>query len=1172
MKRVLSLLLLCILCINALPTYIHTSKGEDANGPKYFNENPESESDASFYVISSTKDCFSKDWMASVMDNAGVTEYGVTCFSNTESTDFDSVSFFIEGHGLGETTTWTPSLTVPMTVAFYVTYMVSNWDDIDPSNLPNFKMCDANDFRTLASASVTPVGGQWFTLMIYATIEAGESFKAFWGFDWTNMPPLKPAIYIDSWRVVTFDSEETLQQDPGDTHRSSAFGSGTVGFPYGGSGGMLSGNSISVAIYDIMGTGIPGMSVWYEGTKTLITRMPADVGVSSWYSQSYSSPWVLSNVYELILASKDMIYTATYAFLVVASPGSLYGQHYTWSSGIIHYVDTQQVVASWINKDEFNSIWGPGCLSFESGTVPEPSITTPSAGVFQKEISIADFGVSGNRFLLSGWGGLGSSGWLPISRYTKPRADYYISVTPSDQIGQQPASGQIDSSVSYQVKVTSKNGFNSPVDLTASFEPYPAHIGWSFDSDVVTPPPNGETTATLRINIYSDTPLKIYTFKVSGQSGALNHPSNNFVLSIGRILDVPYQGQGYTRWCAPSSLAMVLRYYGKEFHGWDYAEDMKLGTGEGVHGLKDLKDYLDKLSKEPEYSDITSELGTYYSPLNIPDYYLLSALVFAKIISDLAEGFPVILDLHSGNKNHAVVAAGYNETGLFVNDPSGALFKNSEFLNLLETNPKYPKSWVNAYVVWSDLQGFLIPVLPLLWRDCTLTIHGVPDNTGTYSTIYLNDPVSIVFREAEPYWQNDPYTALYLNQGLIWNYTEKLNGKSVHDNIIKKNCNTLYVNLEVSNCMPDDRSFTLQISILGSSVEPASITVGPVEGFKEVAANQYIIPDLDKKLNMGVQYHLRFDIFGSNGELVDSFISEPFYWIQGQHLTKNEKQHRLFLHVYDVQGNHVGLNYVTNQTELGIPGSYYWDDNNGTTIIVVPQIIGLRVIVDAKYAEEPVESYNLTVTMQTDSAILIQSYSGNISAMEKQSFLTRVSQNSLDLYLGAKVDVKPDTLNLGSIGVPVTAYIELPKIVGVRDINTTSILLNGTIPIDPSMPVAVGDCDNDGVPDLMVKFNRTQVSEFILSKGITAGNLTLSISGEVSNGTLFEGSGVIWIRMPGDANCDGRVDLKDVYIVAKAFGECEGRPKWDPLADLNEDGKVDLKDYYTVSKNYGKSW
>lgn len=63
-----------------------------------------------------------------------------------------------------------------------------------------------------------------------------------------------------------------------------------------------------------------------------------------------------------------------------------------------------------------------------------------------------------------------------------------------------------------------------------------------------------------------------------------------------------------------------------------------------------------------------------------------------------------------------------------------------------------------------------------------------------------------------------------------------------------------------------------------------------------------------------------------------------------------------------------------------------------------------------------------------------------------------------------------------------------------------------------------------------------------------------------------------WIHPLGDVdlNFDGKVDMKDVARVSKAFGSLPGDPGWDLECDVTYDGKVDMKDVATVSKNFGK--
>jgi hypothetical protein len=93
--------------------------------------------------------------------------------------------------------------------------------------------------------------------------------------------------------------------------------------------------------------------------------------------------------------------------------------------------------------------------------------------------------------------------------------------------------------------------------------------------------------------------------------------------------------------------------------------------------------------------------------------------------------------------------------------------------------------------------------------------------------------------------------------------------------------------------------------------------------------------------------------------------------------------------------------------------------------------------------------------------------------------------------------------------------------------------------------------------------------------GFAKGNYTVSayawpVPGEtdITDNSLTDGT--VYVGIPGDVNGDKKVDLKDVYAVAKAYGSFPGHPKWNPVCDINNDNKVDLKDYYIVCKNYGK--
>jgi parallel beta-helix repeat protein len=119
--------------------------------------------------------------------------------------------------------------------------------------------------------------------------------------------------------------------------------------------------------------------------------------------------------------------------------------------------------------------------------------------------------------------------------------------------------------------------------------------------------------------------------------------------------------------------------------------------------------------------------------------------------------------------------------------------------------------------------------------------------------------------------------------------------------------------------------------------------------------------------------------------------------------------------------------------------------------------------------------------------------------------------------LRATVDINPYSLNLKSSGKWVTAYIELPEGHNVNDIDVSTVLVNFTVPVDPATPVALGDYDNDGIPDLMVKFNRAEIISFAWNNidiENRFGTATLRITGYLTDGTPFQGTAAIKIILP----------------------------------------------------------
>jgi subtilase family serine protease len=109
------------------------------------------------------------------------------------------------------------------------------------------------------------------------------------------------------------------------------------------------------------------------------------------------------------------------------------------------------------------------------------------------------------------------------------------------------------------------------------------------------------------------------------------------------------------------------------------------------------------------------------------------------------------------------------------------------------------------------------------------------------------------------------------------------------------------------------------------------------------------------------------------------------------------------------------------------------------------------------------------------------------------------------LNITATIDFDPDTLNQKSKGEWVVVYIELPNGHDVHDIDISSLMLEHDIPAE-LRPVNVGDHDKDGIPDLMVKFKRSDVIS-LLSAGEA---VPVTVTGTVGD-VEFEGVDTIGV-------------------------------------------------------------
>jgi hypothetical protein len=80
-----------------------------------------------------------------------------------------------------------------------------------------------------------------------------------------------------------------------------------------------------------------------------------------------------------------------------------------------------------------------------------------------------------------------------------------------------------------------------------------------------------------------------------------------------------------------------------------------------------------------------------------------------------------------------------------------------------------------------------------------------------------------------------------------------------------------------------------------------------------------------------------------------------------------------------------------------------------------------------------------------------------------------------------------------------------------------------------------------------------------------------TVPGETDTADNTLVGGTVFVGVPGDVNGNGKVDVVDLLMVAKAFGTNSHSPSWDPNMDVDCNNKADVIDMLITAKNYSKT-
>ena len=194
-----------------------------------------------------------------------------------------------------------------------------------------------------------------------------------------------------------------------------------------------------------------------------------------------------------------------------------------------------------------------------------------------------------------------------------------------------------------------------------------------------------------------------------------------------------------------------------------------------------------------------------------------------------------------------------------------------------------------------------------------------------------------------------------------------------------------------------------------------------------------------------------------------------------------------------------------------------------------------------------------------------------IDDIPRTPYMIKSTETEIILIIPAFIDFNPDTLNLKSKGEWITVYIELPTGYDINAVNLETIRLNNQIQAECNL-IIMGDYDNNGIPDLMIKFNRSDVQN-ILEVG---DEIKTTIIGETMNGDGF--TDVVIHVVAEELNLtssDTKAELKSVQYNNQdiiEFPKTEFKYEWSidkKTGDIkNLEQRIKVKDEFDIKAKY----
>lgn len=263
-----------------------------------------------------------------------------------------------------------------------------------------------------------------------------------------------------------------------------------------------------------------------------------------------------------------------------------------------------------------------------------------------------------------------------------------------------------------------------------------------------------------------------------------------------------------------------------------------------------------------------------------------------------------------------------------------------------------------------------------------------------------------------------------------------------------------------------------------------------------------------------------------------SYIPGIFYVVELSKQPVQGQIPKIYYEIEDYLGYvYVRLNYTHPVTVNG----------NATLLI-----LNLAVV---DYGITTLHFSGVIVEDNNGQVIPTQTQDGYMAIIKQDIAVTGVSTSTNETYVGNIVEITVTLQNYGNIPESFNTTIS------ASGDNLTSLEILNLLPNETR--------------SVLYEWNTTGFPASNTPYSIAAQADVLPYETNTTNNAFTDGT--VKLKLIGDVNGDGKVDVNDLIAWDAAFGAKPGDPNWNVQADINGDGVVDKQDGLLIVQNYKNS-